>query len=91
MVMRLCSHLKGKYNVTDDEDAEMSISDGHSWNGWLYIYDKAGKLIYSSFITGGIEEVVLHTIKCDEYNEEEKERAGKILQIIEEEWKEITS
>jgi len=90
--MRLCKHLKEKFNIEESFDAEMSQSNGHPWNGWLSVYE-SNRLVRCDFITGGYSEVIKHIAfdNCQEYTKEQKERARELLNIIEEEWERITS
>jgi hypothetical protein len=75
------------------EHVEVVMSDGHSWNGWLQVYQsRSGDLIYSSFGTGLLSDVVRHILSCQRCRKTYK---GSIRQLrglnkmMDEEWKAI--
>ena len=89
--MLLCSHFKEKFGLSKDEEAYAVMSDGWRWNGWLYVYDKKGDLVYNSFVTGLMWDAVEHIQDCNEYSKRDKRWAKRLLKELQEEWEQVMS
>jgi len=90
-MVRICKCLKKKFGIEENLDAEVTMSEGHSWNGWLITYKSNGELIECRFVTGGYFEALEHIKECQEYTKEERKRAEEQLKKIEKEGERVTS
>jgi len=83
--MKACRHYsKG--------DTYISPSSVHPWNAWMYAYDHAGYLVYSSFQTGLMTEYLEHlrdSPKCRRELRITKKEVLRYLKDLEQEWNAI--
>ena len=45
-------NLLDPFLIEGAEEISVQMSDGHSWNAWVTVYDEHGKMLLSTFETG---------------------------------------
>jgi hypothetical protein len=86
--MFACRHFRKSFG----DETDIICSNGYPWNAWVVVWE-GEKIIYSSFETGLRWEYLSHLAKSPECCAEvgvSLEEVNRLLQEIEEEWKEVT-